>query len=347
MQNAGFGSCCAIVAWFSSSSGGKFWLQLRATQGKRHHPHPPFGHLLPSREKAKEPMVRRRGWAMRAAELKAFTGSHEVAIVAELTRVRGSSPRDEGAFMVIAADAIIGTIGGGALEYMVIARARQALRDDEEPQGLDIPLGPEIGQCCGGRVEVSLRRLTAARADALGERLEAAERELPHVYLFGSGNVGKALAVALSALPVRVHAVDTRPEELSDLPLGVEAIAHPMPEAVVRSAPAGSSYVILTHDHALDFLIAVEALKRDDCPYVGMVGSRTKRAKFASWYLSDAGGSEDRMRRLVLPIGDFGYVDKRPEVIAALAAAEIMVQIGRREVSVSDAPETLVMGNRS
>jgi xanthine dehydrogenase accessory factor len=284
---------------------------------------------------------------MRAAELEQFVAAQSAAIVAELARVRGSSPRDEGAFMVIAPDAMIGTIGGGALEYMVVARARQALRDDEEPEGLDIPLGPEIGQCCGGRVEVSLRRLTKARAKELMTRLEKAERQLPHVYLFGSGHVGKALARALAALPVWVHAVDTRPYELSDLPEGVEAIAHPMPEAVVRSAPEGSSYVILTHDHALDFLIAAEALKRDDAPYVGMVGSRTKRAKFSSWYLSEAAGTDERLRRLVLPIGDFGLLDKRPEVIAALAAAEIMVQIGRREVSVSDAPETLAMGHRS
>ena len=284
---------------------------------------------------------------MRASELAAFAASQPAVIVAELARVRGSSPRDEGAFMLIAAEAMVGTIGGGALEYMVIARARQALRDNEEPEGLDIPLGPEIGQCCGGRVEVSLQRMTAERADELVGRLRRDEQRLPHVYLFGSGHVGKALARALAALPVRAHVVDTRPDEMQDLPDGVEAIAHPMPEAVVRLAPAGSSFVILTHDHALDFLIAAEALKCDDAAYVGMVGSRTKRAKFSGWYLSEAGGSRDRLRRLVLPIGDFGLLDKRPEVIAALAAAEIMVQIGRREVSVSDVPETRMVGHRS
>ena len=102
-------------------------------------------------------------------------------------------------------------------------------------------------------------------------------------------------------------------------------------------APKGSSYVILTHDHALDFLIAAEALKRDDAPYVGMVGSRTKRAKFKSWYRAEAGGTAGALDRLVLPIGGRafpdGLGDKRPEVIAALAAAEIMVQIGRGEAT--------------
>jgi xanthine dehydrogenase accessory factor len=280
---------------------------------------------------------------MRSGELERFTASHPTAVVAELTGVRGSSPREKGAFILIAADATIGTIGGGALEYMVIDRARQALRDGEEPAGLDIPLGPEIGQCCGGRVEVSLRRLTPERCGALAHRLRAAEEVLPHVYLFGAGHVGKALAKALAALPVRVHVVDTRPDELRGLPAEVEVKAMPMPEAVVRSAPAGSSYVILTHDHALDFLIAAEALKRADAPYIGMVGSKTKRAKFASWYRNE-GGTEEALRRLVLPIGDFGLVDKRPEVIAALAAAEIMVQIGQREASVEQAPETSMSG---
>jgi xanthine dehydrogenase accessory factor len=268
---------------------------------------------------------------MRSSELSAFLDAHPAAIVAELTSVRGSSPREEGAFMVIAAGAMLGTIGGGALEYMVIARARQALRDGLPPGAMDVPLGPEIGQCCGGRVTVSLRVVTPADRERLLARLRGDEATLPHVYLFGSGHVGKALARALAALPVQVHVVDTRPDELRDLPAGVEARAVPMPEAVVRSAAEGSAFVILTHDHALDFLIAAEALKRADSPYVGMVGSATKRAKFASWYRGE-GGREEDLRRLVLPIGAFGLVDKRPEVIAALAAAEIMVHIGRGDV---------------
>ncbi|MEO8757739.1 MAG: xanthine dehydrogenase accessory protein XdhC [Devosia sp.] len=276
---------------------------------------------------------------MRSFELERFAIANPLAVVAELSRVRGSSPRDEGAFMVVAADALVGTIGGGALEYMVIARARRALRDGEEYAGLDIPLGPEIGQCCGGRVEVSLRVMTAPRTAVLIAGLRANEAALPHVYLFGSGHVGKALARALAALPLNVHVIDTRPDELHDLPPNVEARAVPMPEAVVRSAPEGSAFAILTHDHALDFLIAAEALKRGDATYVGMVGSKTKRAKFTSWYIEE-GGDRDALRRLVLPIGAFGLVDKRPEVIAALAAAEIMVHIGQREASNMREPDS-------
>lgn len=271
-------------------------------------------------------------------EIDAFLAVQPDAIVAELTAVRGSTPREAGAFMLVSADGVLGTIGGGALEYMVIDRARQVLRSGEHADDLDIPLGPEIGQCCGGRVDVALRRATPELVEGLRARLAAEESARPHIYLFGSGHVGHALARALSPLPAHVHVVDTRPEELAGLPENVERHAVAMPEALVRSAPLGSAYVILTHDHALDFLIAAEALQRSDAPYVGMVGSNTKRARFRSWYLSE-GYPADRLDRLVLPIGGKafpgGLGDKRPEVIAALAAAEILVHIAGREASVA------------
>ena len=271
---------------------------------------------------------------MTPSELRALLAAHPATIVAEITATRGSTPREAGAFMLIAADAVIGTIGGGALEYMVIDRARQVLRTGEAGDDLDIPLGPEIGQCCGGRVDIAMRRVDGPRAEALVARLEAEAVARRHVYLFGAGHVGHALAAALAPLPFAVHVVDTRTAELAGLPDNVEAVASPMPEAVVRSAPQGSVFVILTHDHALDFLIAFEALKRADSPYVGMVGSKTKRARFRSWYLGE-GGDPAALDRLVLPIGGRtfpqGLGDKRPAVIAALAAAEILVQIGGGE----------------
>jgi len=275
------------------------------------------------------------GGAMTSCALDAFLSQRPASIVAELTAVRGSSPRSEGTFMVIAADAVLGTIGGGALEYLVIDRARQVLRDGIPDALMDIPLGPEIGQCCGGRVEVSLRPV--GRDRSLVERLIAAEAARPEVLIFGAGHVGRALARSLQALPLKVQVIDTRAEELRGLPPGIEGVQLAMPEAAVRAAPEGSSYVIVTHDHALDFLIAAEALKRTDAPYVGMVGSVSKRGRFKSWYLSEAEGTEAALERLILPLGGRafpdGLGDKRPEVIAALATAELLVEIGGREVS--------------
>ena len=267
---------------------------------------------------------------VRTPALTNFLAHNPDAIAAELTSVRGSSPREQGTFMLVGRADIFGTIGGGALEHMVIDHARRLIANGQAEAAMDVPLGPEIGQCCGGRVAVGLRYADPELRAELADRIAAEDAAQTHVYIFGAGNVGAALACMLAMLPVHAHVIDTRSEELVGLPPEVDARTVPMPEAVVRNAPEGSAYVILTHDHALDFLIAHEALARLDSPYIGMVGSRTKRARFASWYLAE-GGEKSALDRLVLPIGNHGLGDKRPEVIAALAAAEIMVHIGRRE----------------
>ncbi|MER9402856.1 xanthine dehydrogenase accessory protein XdhC [Mesorhizobium caraganae] len=192
---------------------------------------------------------------------------------------------------------------------------------------LDVPLGPEIGQCCGGRVEVLVRIVDAALAAELIAAAEAEETHLPHVYIFGGGHVGQALASTIALLPVHGVVIETRSEALEGMPETVETRLTPMPEAEIRKAPAGAAFAILTHDHALDFLIVAEALKRDDAAYVGMIGSKTKKATFRNWFLKSAEGTEAEFARLVSPIGGDGVKDKRPPVIAALAAAEIMTAL--------------------
>ncbi len=280
---------------------------------------------------------------LRTPTLTTFLAQNPHAIAAELTSVRGSSPREQGTFMLVGPSTIFGTIGGGALEYMVIDHARRLIANGQATAAMDVPLGPEIGQCCGGRVGVSLRYADPVLRQQLTNRIAAEDAAQTHVYIFGAGNVGRALAQMLALLPLHTHVIDTRTDELIGLPANVDARAVPMPEAVVRSAPERSAYVILTHDHALDFMIAFEALKRLDSPYVGMVGSRTKRARFATWYRAE-GGDEASLERLVLPIGDQGLGDKRPEVIAALAAAEIMVHIGGRKARSVQAQGTRKLG---
>ncbi|MER8865110.1 xanthine dehydrogenase accessory protein XdhC [Mesorhizobium sp. M0751] len=198
---------------------------------------------------------------------------------------------------------------------------------------LDIALGPEIGQCCGGRVELLIRLVDPALEAKLVAAAEAEEAQLPHVYIFGGGHVGHALASAVALLPVHVVVVETRAEALEGMPDTVETKLTPMPEAMVREAPAGSAFVVLTHDHALDFLIVAEALKRRDAVYVGMIGSRTKKATFRNWFLKSADGSEAEFARLVSPIGGDAVKDKRPQVIAALATAEIMTALAAHAIT--------------
>ncbi len=244
----------------------------------------------------------------------------------ELTAVKGSSPREQGVAMYVSADACFGTIGGGQLEYMAIDEARAMLRRGHDSAHMSVPLGPEIGQCCGGHVEVALNRMTGADIETAFEREATAIAEYPSVYVFGAGHVGRALAAAFALLPVRAVLLDSRREELSLCTAPVEMRLTPLPEADIRTAPPGSAFVILTHDHALDFLLAAEALDRPDAAYVGMIGSKTKRASFRSWFGRNGEPSVD-MNALVCPMGAQGGKDKRPEVIAAFVAAEVMAAL--------------------
>lgn len=259
-----------------------------------------------------------------ARRLRTFLDAASRAAVIEVKEARGSTPREEGAWMLVSPATTFGTIGGGQLEFLAIAKARELIAENIESGALDIPLGPEIGQCCGGRVALDIRIAGGAEREAITERAAREEAALPHVYLFGGGHVGHALAAALALLPVHVVVVETRAEALDGMPEGVETRLTAVPEEMVKSAPAGSAFVVLTHDHALDFLIVAEALARDDASYVGMIGSKTKKATFRSWYFKNSGGDNARFSRLVTPIGGVALRDKRPAVIAALAAAEVM-----------------------
>lgn len=278
--------------------------------------------------------------------LSRFLDAAPDAALVEVAEALGSTPREAGAWMIVSPEKTYGTIGGGQLEFMAIDRARALLgaRTDQAdvPHAsaiLDVPLGPEIGQCCGGRVSVSVRRLDKTLREAVMRRAEREDAGNPTALVFGGGHVGHALAAALALLPVRTVVVETRAEALDDMPPGVETRLTPVPEEMVREAPAGAAYVVLTHDHALDFLIVAEALNREDAAYVGMIGSKTKRATFRSWYLKTAGCGEARLARLVSPIGGETVKDKRPAVIAALAAAEIVAALVRRNGEAG--PETV------
>lgn len=242
------------------------------------------------------------------------------AIMVRVAQTKGSAPRGEDAFMIVTAKETSGTIGGGQLEYMAIDYARSMLAKGVNEDTMQLPLGPDIGQCCGGNVMLSLTRVQDP--EAIIAHMHADKEDQPHVYIFGAGHVGKALARALVALPLNTHVVETREAELKAATDEARKHLLAMPETLVPKAPQGSAFITMTHDHALDFIILNEVFKRDDTVYVGMIGSATKRAQFERWYERE-GGNRTRCRQLVSPIGGPSK-DKRPAVIAALTAAEIL-----------------------
>ena len=254
--------------------------------------------------------------------LAKFLDADGVVVEVRIAEVRGSSPREAGAFMLVCDAQTWGTVGGGQLEYMALDEARKLARSDETVSEMNVPLGPEIGQCCGGRVRLRLQVLDAAGKAALMAEDAARLAALPEVLIFGAGHVGRALAYAFAPLPVRVTLIDSRAEELLRAPTDIEQICTPLPEAELRAAGAGTAYIVATHEHSLDFLLTQEALARGDAAYVGMIGSKTKRAKFDSW----AAGPTEALK---CPMASANKGDRRPEVIAAFVVAEVMTALAK------------------
>jgi xanthine dehydrogenase accessory factor len=256
-----------------------------------------------------------------SATLDRLLRAGEAAILVTILGAQGSTPREAGATMIVTQGGSFGTIGGGQLEFQAIDVARAMIARGDTRRDLDMPLGPLLGQCCGGRVELGLCRAELADITRLQSEESRAERAAPAILVFGCGHTGHALAQALAPLPYRVRLVDDR-LDVAPPPAGVTLLRLDDPVAAIARAPQGAAYVILTHSHALDYRLAEAALRRPDAAYVGMIGSATKRARFAAFFLR-AGGREGDLARLVCPIG--GRVpDKRPAVIAALVAAEII-----------------------
>jgi xanthine dehydrogenase accessory factor len=94
-----------------------------------------------------------------------------------LATARGSAPREAGVTMLVTPGAVEGTIGGGQLEWQAVAAARTLLEEAAPPARLHrIVLGVDLGQCCGGVVEVWMERYTRAELDLLETAKLAAQR---------------------------------------------------------------------------------------------------------------------------------------------------------------------------
>jgi xanthine dehydrogenase accessory factor len=255
----------------------------------------------------------------------------ESAVLVSVTSTRGSVPREAGTWMAVFAQALVGTIGGGHLEWDAIAQARDRLRQPLAELGewtRDVTLGPSLGQCCGGALTLHFEPVTAADAPALRQRLACA---LTPVALFGGGHVGRALVQALGALPFSVRWVDSRDEVFSDpLPPTVQAEHSDPVAAAVRDLDPGSRVLIMSFSHAEDLDIVAACLLRQraqgDLPFVGLIGSRTKWASFQS-RLKARGIAETELAHITCPIGLPGIAGKAPEVIAASVAAQLLLSL--------------------
>ncbi len=264
-----------------------------------------------------------------AAMVEAYLASGEPVVLVTVGAARGSTPREAGTAMAVTATVAHGTIGGGRLEWEALKLARDMLSDGRRTAELDLPLGPAVGQCCGGHVLLDLALADEKALDALRTAEAAHHAETPQVVLFGAGHVGTALAQALRPLPLRLTWSDLRPGIFPAEAADWAVLDRGDQVEAARAAEPGAAAVILTHTHAGDYAIAEAALNRGDLAYVGMIGSQTKRRRFERWFVA-RGGDPDALDRLTSPIGGRENKDKRPAVIAAYVASELLTAFARQ-----------------
>ena len=228
-------------------------------------------------------------------------------VLVTVAEAQGSTPRASGTKMVVFAERLVGTVGGGTLEFKALEIARRMLSEGRAASELrEFPLGPAIGQCCGGHASLLFEPMRPA-ADTL--------------LLFGAGHVGKALVSVLADLPFRVRWIDEREAEFPTEPpanVRVEVTGRPVDQ--VAMAPEGAFFLVTTHSHALDFRVTEAVLRRGDFAYAGLIGSKTKRARFEKGFRKLGVDSS----RLTCPIGIDGISGKHPKAIAVAVAAQML-----------------------
>ncbi|HTP52774.1 MAG TPA: xanthine dehydrogenase accessory protein XdhC [Anaeromyxobacteraceae bacterium] len=235
----------------------------------------------------------------------------------------GSSPRHLGAKMIAAEDgSLYGTIGGGRLEERALERARAAIASGR-PERLDLALGPGLGQCCGGRVELLVE------PDVAPDRL----------YLFGAGHVAAALCRAAAAVDFEVTVVDEREEwNTAERFPAADRILEAGDEAIPRLAfDARATYcAVMTHRHDLDETL-VRLLLGRPLRYLGLIGSRTKWARFRQ-RLSQRGVAPDALARVHCPIGVELRAETPAEIAVSVAAELVRVRRGALSLAAEEAP---------
>lgn len=292
-------------------------------------------------------------------EIRQTLDVHGSVVRVVIAAIKGSSPREVGAAMLVWEGGQSGTIGGGALELAAAEAARHGRADIWHSQHA---LGPELGQCCGGAVTLvferwDMTRLNDISGDVLARRVHGATEapmavhrlmakaraqgqrpqpqlidgwmvepvHRPHqpLWIWGAGHVGRALVSVMEPLPdFDLTWVDTGPERFPQaIPDHVTALPAADPCRVIAHAPADAAHLILTYSHDLDLRLC-HGLLLHGGRFIGLIGSQTKWARFRN-RLRSLGHSVDAIGRITCPIGD-PTLGKHPHSIAIGVAGQML-----------------------
>ncbi len=262
--------------------------------------------------------------------------SAQDAVLVTVQSHRGSVPREAGAWMAVFSDHVLGTVGGGHVEWRAIKEARQQLATGGPVQVRRYSLGPALGQCCGGEMHLRFECVGASDLPILRQRLADQMDTKPLVALFGGGHVGRALMAVLQTLPLRLLWIDSRDEIFPPDVAEHVVCEHSQPvHGAVASLPPGAHVLVMSFSHAEDLDVVAACLQRQrsraDVPFIGLIGSRTKWVTFRH-RLMDRSFTEAELAQVTCPIGVAGISGKEPEVIAVAVAAQLL-QVAHRVAS--------------
>lgn len=255
----------------------------------------------------------------------------ERAVIAKIIETRASMPRREGAWLALfESGRIIGTIGGGSIEHLVLERCRRVLAGEEEASV--VWYTKELtGMACGGDARVDIHRAGEGEMESL---LAGAEADRLRAFVYGAGHVGAELVHLLARLDFDPVVVDDRsgmavPERLPDAARIVCGSYRDL--AALNALPDGRDFaVVLTHGHAADVDVLDQLLPRRPA-YVGCIGSRRKAA-IARDELVSRGHGRDLVDSIHLPIGEGILAVTPAEIAVSIAAQMIRVRAGMRSV---------------
>jgi xanthine dehydrogenase accessory factor len=247
------------------------------------------------------------------------------AVLVTVQAVEGSGPREPGAWMGVFAGDVVGTIGGGRLEFDAIAWARELLSAGAGRAQRRYALGPSLGQCCGGVVHLEFEPVGRDDIPRLRSRLAP---QLAPLALFGGGHVGRAIVRLLGTLPYATTWIDSRDEIFpADAPRNVTCEHSDPVQGAVAQLAAGSRVLVMSFSHAEDLDVVAACLQRRrtqaDLPFVGLIGSKTKWATFRH-RLEQRGFTAEELDAVQCPVGVPGIRGKQPEVIAVSVVAQLL-----------------------
>ena len=299
-------------------------------------------------------------------KIKAYLGAGQLVCRIIVAEAKGSTPREAGADMYVTEAGICGTIGGGALEFEAMRVARQILSELADSKGgfsrqfRSFPLGPNLGQCCGGHVNLLFEGFTPDCLAALTAIPNAPDSGFIHqagnlecvqlspepvsklffdaknqclsmppispntsFYLYGAGHVGRAVMGAVKGLALDRVWVDT---DKSRFPEKVDPAITLAPAAdmtiIAGHAPLGAIHIVMSYSHALDEALVYTILKKANFAKLGLIGSRTKYQRFYS-ALKKQNIKEAMLEQLICPIGLPDLRSKSPAHIGLSIAAQI------------------------